>query len=117
MARKTYVFQTNPDGSYAYPLHMVEKKDQLYPYNGTARQMGRPNHFVMGDTPDYQSTITGETIHGRAHHRQHLREHGCVEIGCDTPDSAQKYFKPKELTRKDRIEDVKRVYEHLESNG
>lgn len=37
--------------------------------------------FVMGDIDPYQSMITGEIIQGRRQHREHLRQHGCIEVG------------------------------------
>lgn len=36
---------------------------------------------VMGDIAPYKSMITGEMIQGRAQHRAHLRQHGCIEVG------------------------------------
>lgn len=37
--------------------------------------------FIIGDIQPYKSMITGEMIHGRAQHRAHLRQHGCIEVG------------------------------------
>lgn len=37
--------------------------------------------FVMDDLKPYKSMITGEIIQGRAQHRAHLRQHGCIEVG------------------------------------
>ena len=37
--------------------------------------------YIMGDIPPYKSMITGEQISGRAQHRAHLRQHGCIEVG------------------------------------
>lgn len=45
----------------------------------------QPRHdagfFVMGDIQPYKSMITGEMIQGRRQHREHLRQHGCIEVG------------------------------------
>jgi len=38
-------------------------------------------HYVMTDLKPYKSMITGEIIQGRAQHRAHLRQHGCIEVG------------------------------------
>lgn len=38
-------------------------------------------HEVSGDIAPYRSMITGEMIQGRAQHREHLRKHGCHEVG------------------------------------
>lgn len=36
---------------------------------------------VTTDISPYRSMITGERIAGRKQHRDHLRAHGCIEIG------------------------------------
>lgn len=38
-------------------------------------------HNVIPDIQPYRSTIDGSVISSRSTHRQHLREHGCVEVG------------------------------------
>ena len=116
MARKTYVFQTNPDGSYVEPLQMVEKHERKYSFRGTARKMGSAKAHVIADIEPYQSTLTGETIGSRSKHRAHLREHGCVEIGNESMSDAQKHFQKDnrefERQRKEEIiETVNRAYE------
>lgn len=37
--------------------------------------------FVMGDIQPYKSMVTGEMIMGRRQHREHLRQHGVIEVG------------------------------------
>lgn len=37
--------------------------------------------FVMGDIQPYKSMITGEIVQGRRQHREHLRQHGVIEVG------------------------------------
>ena len=37
--------------------------------------------MIIGDIEPYQSQITGEMITSRSQHREHLKAHGCVEIG------------------------------------
>ena len=44
----------------------------------------RAGYFIMGDIQPYTSQIDGSTITSRSHHREHLREHGCVEVGNDS---------------------------------
>ena len=94
MARTTYVFQTNPDGTYAEPLHMVEKSERLYPPIG---ELGsKYSHMIIEDIAPYKSTIDGSVISSRSVHRRHLREHGCVEIGTENMENAEKHFKKPE---------------------
>lgn len=39
---------------------------------------------VLPDIAPYRSMIDGSHITSRSHHREHLREHGCVEVGNDS---------------------------------
>ncbi len=47
--------------------------------------------MVMGDIQPYQSQIDGSMITSRSKHRDHLRRHGCIEIGNEK-------IKPKAVT-------------------
>lgn len=67
MTRKTWV--QDP------VTHKLVPKDEYYREQSTAAP------YVMGDIKPYQSMITGEMIQGRAQHRAHLRQHGCIEVG------------------------------------
>lgn len=69
---------------------------------------------VISDIEPYRSTITGERISGRAHHRKHLAEHGYEEVGTDNFDEAKKMMhKPPADDKKQRIKDAKDAYEKL----
>ncbi len=37
--------------------------------------------MVMTDISPYKSVIDGSTITSRSRHREHLKAHGCVEVG------------------------------------
>lgn len=50
-------------------------KDEYY---GQAKESGP---FVMSDLQPYQSMVDGSMITGRRQHREHLRQHGCIEVG------------------------------------
>ena len=54
---------------------------------GTLYERGREPEstapMVMGDIQPYRSMIDGSLISSRSRHREHLRSHGCVEIGND----------------------------------
>ena len=86
MTRKSWV--QDPD-----TLELIPKDEYHKP---------RPDagFFVMGDIDPYQSMITGEMIQGRRQHREHLRQHECIEVGNERP-------KPRPLTSIDR-EDIRR---------
>lgn len=38
-------------------------------------------HYVVKDIEPYQSMIDGRMITSRSHHREHLRDNNCIEIG------------------------------------
>ena len=50
-------------------------------------------HF-MPDIQPYRSMIDGTMITSRSQHREHLRQHNCVEVGNDS--SLKKPYKPSE---------------------
>lgn len=50
----------------------------------------RAEYHIMEDIKPYKSMIDGREITSRSTHREHLRAHGCIEIGNET-----KYLKPK----------------------
>ena len=117
----TYVQDYNHDGTpkrkkNGLPVWVDRSKREFGP-DGHPDIAPVRTHAVISDIADYQSVITGERIHGRAHHRAHLKQHNCIEMGNETPQSAQKHFKPKELSSNERIRDVKDAYEKLEANG
>jgi hypothetical protein len=39
---------------------------------------------IMRDLEPYRSMIDGSVIDGRKRHRDHLKAHGCIEVGNDT---------------------------------
>jgi hypothetical protein len=41
----------------------------------------KATHGIVRDIDPYKSMITGEMIGGRRQHREHLKEHRCIEIG------------------------------------
>lgn len=47
-----------------------------------ARERAAPD--VMPDIHPYQSMVTGEIITSRSKHRQHLKDHGMIEVGNDS---------------------------------
>lgn len=53
-------------------------KDQYRDTSMTAAPM------VMGDIQPYQSMATGEMITSRSRHREHLKQHGLIEVGNET---------------------------------
>ena len=54
-----------------------------------------PMPHVMGDISPYRSMIDGSLINSRSQHREHLRQHGCVEVGNDS--SLQRGPRPQQV--------------------
>lgn len=68
--------------------------------------------YVRGDVQPYRSMQTGEMIEGRAQHRQHLREHGLIEVG---NEPVENLMKPREIPDvPGRPEAIKQALEQAE---
>lgn len=48
-----------------------------------------PSPMFMRDIEPYTSMITGERVSGRRQHRDHLKAHGCIEVGNEQPKPAR----------------------------
>lgn len=46
------------------------------------------NMQIIGDITPYRSVIDGSVITSRSAHRNHLRDHGCIEVGNEKLDSS-----------------------------
>ena len=46
-----------------------------------------PSPLIMGDIQPYRSMVDGSMITSRSHHREHLRQHNCIEIGNEQMES------------------------------
>lgn len=60
--KRTYIYQ---DGE------LVEKPSSVR----------RNSHYVIPDIQPYRSMADGKMITSRSEHRNHLKRHGCIEIG------------------------------------
>lgn len=59
---------------------------------------------LVPDIAPYRSVITGELIGGRRQHRDHLRAHGCIEVGNEFVQP-----KPQEPPKGDVARDIQRA--------
>jgi hypothetical protein len=67
--------------------------------------------MIIGDIEPYRSIITGEEIGGRRQHREHLRQHGCEELGNDhLPKRQMKPLPPVREDMQKAVEMVKQGY-------
>ena len=60
--------------------------------------------YIVPDIQPYRSMINGEIIQSRSHHRAHLAQHGCFEIGNEI-GAAMKRPEPK-VDRKALKQDI-----------
>lgn len=67
-------------------------------------------HMIMPDIQPYKSMVTGEMIMGRSQHKQHLKQHGLIEVGNETKHLENKP-KRQEANLKETI--ARQVYNKL----
>lgn len=88
----------------------VQIDGELIPADEVTAQQER-GPMVIPDIQPYKSMMTGEYITSRSRHREHLKQHGVVEVGNET-----KYLQPapKQLPPglKQRIAEI--VYQKLQ---
>ena len=89
----------------------VWRDGQLIPKHLAAPRHGpkQEGPQVIRDLEPYKSMRTGEMIDGRRQHREHLRQHGMIEVGNETD---LKHFR-REEPMPSVAEDLKRAAERL----
>ena len=68
----------------------IQRDGKLYEVGKDYIPEPRSSHHVMGDIKPYKSMIDGSLITSRSHHREHLRQHGCIEVGNDSSLTKQR---------------------------
>ena len=53
----------------------------------TTKQVNDSAPMIMGDIQPYKSMIDGSMITSRSHHRKHLKDHNCIEVGNEKMES------------------------------
>ena len=48
----------------------------------------KPGYQIMLDIQPYKSMVDGSMITSRSKHREHLRQHNCIEVGNETMQNA-----------------------------
>lgn len=84
MARKSYVMINGQLWEKAGHNHAIINGENWYCIGGVWEAASAPSThsaYIMPDIQPYKSTIDGSLITSRSHHREHLREHGCIEVG------------------------------------
>lgn len=96
--------------TYTYECHRCAKQQTLL-LTLAEHDAFRPKHCrkamfqvmfapqIVSDVQPYRSMITGERIAGRKQHRDHLRAHGCIEIGNEAPKPRTRQAVPKTSRR------------------
>lgn len=65
---------------------LIPKEEYIPEYN--------PATMIMPDIKEYKSMITGEMITSRSKHRQHLKQHGCFEVGNEKLEKRERQTPP-----------------------
>lgn len=73
--RSRYVYDKTGDVIYA-------EEGGTVTLNNT-EQTTDAGYYVMPDIQPYKSMVDGSIINSRSRHREHLRQHGCIEYGND----------------------------------
>lgn len=60
------------------------EKDQMVEVSQDYRPERPVSYHVMPDITPYVSMIDGSVINSRSRHREHLKAHGCEEVGNDS---------------------------------
>lgn len=78
--RERIIYGLDGKGPVAHYVdgELVFAREELPP-----ERNGNKQH-VMPDIQPYRSMIDGSIINSRSQHREHLRAHGCVEVGNDS---------------------------------
>lgn len=63
--------------------------------------------MVMSDIPEYTSMIDGSRIKTRSQHRDHLKQHGCQEIGNEAMKQMGYYDKIPDVAPQQRHEIIR----------
>jgi len=69
--------------------------------------------IIMPDIQPYQSMADGSMITSRSHHREHLKQHNCIEIGNETMETKPTLVKD---TRRDVLREQVANMTHNEAN-
>ena len=72
----------------------VWRKGRLVELDLDAPLPPRRTPYIMSDIAPYRSIITGEPIASRSQHRDHLRQHGCIEVGNEMPRPVREPLPP-----------------------
>ena len=73
--------------------------------NGKAiqtKRLGKTGISIIPDIKPYRSMITGEMITSRSKHREHLKQHGCIEVGNEAAQHFHAYDNLHEPLREKR---------------
>ena len=84
----------------------VQIDGQLYE-KGSDEHIAALSPLIMGDIEPYVSMVDGSLISSRSKHREHLRQHGMVEIGNDSSLYAPR--KPMESPDKQQLREILRA--------
>jgi hypothetical protein len=104
--RKSYVWLEGELREKAGDNSVTIAGEKWYNFGGSWSPLGQVREggpYIQPDIKPYQSMITGELITSRSHHREHLRSHGCVEVGNEKLPAPKKDFTATQGLRQELI--------------
>ena len=90
--RTSYVFVNGELYEKAGDNTIIVAGEKWYNLGGKWGPLGQAHGvapMVMPDIDPYRSVIDGSLITSRSRHREHLRDHGCIEVGNEPPKPKQ----------------------------
>jgi hypothetical protein len=70
------------------------RRGELVELDLNASPPPRRGPYVISDIGEYRSVITREMITSRSQHREHLKAHGCIEVGNEMPRPSRRPLPP-----------------------
>jgi hypothetical protein len=68
-----------------------EAREWVPAHHLRAKKAANAGPMVMRDIDPYRSVIDGSVIGSRRQHRDHLRAHGCIEVGNEWVEPRRNY--------------------------
>ncbi len=106
MTRRSYVFLQGELREIAGDNSCIINGEKWYrsgPAWVSERDLGQAAPTVIGDITPYQSMVDGTQITSRSHHREHLRAHGCIEVGNERLPAPKREFTAAQGLRQELI--------------
>lgn len=112
------MYDVKCDACHQLDEHIIRLADFAEPIacawcGGECKRVLTTKLQVVPDIAPYKSILTGELIAGRRQHRDHLRDHNCIEVGNENPVKRA----PPKRDRGEVRAALKDAYNHMRLTG